>query len=113
MRSGKWSLNETHEDVIKDRKRGVSIWAGTSGSAMDIIWAAYNCGMNAVQMEALAWCVFAFFQFMPTVVSPTHTFHEVMRGAAKIIEEIGGEMKFYVPQSVELPKADFLTFYST
>lgn len=104
MRLGKWTLVESNKQVAADRLSGVSVWSGTSGSAMDMIYLAQKLGMDEAQLTALAWCIAAFFHFMPTVVSPTHTWHEVMRGARKII---GVKMVDYDPDVVALPDLDF------
>ena len=52
---------------------------------MDIVYAAMRVGIAEVyQFEALSWAIFAFFHFLPATQSPTHTFHEVMRGVKKL-----------------------------
>jgi hypothetical protein len=89
MRHGKWSLNEAHEDVIVDRNQGRSIWAGTSGSAMDIIAIAQYVGVtDAQELVELSWCIFAFFHILPTMGAPTHTLHEVMTGINKNVPQL-------------------------
>jgi hypothetical protein len=105
MRRGKWTLNESHATVAADRSEGVSVWGGTSGSAMDMIHYAQTLDiLDESQLTALAWCIAAFFHFMPTAVSPTHTWHEVMRGAHKII---GIDMVGYDPTVFAIPDIDF------
>jgi len=84
MNVNPFTPREDHEQVKADREAGRSIWAGTSGSTMDLAHAAVQLGMDAKQVTAFAWCVFAFFHIMPTPISATHTFHEVMRGAKKV-----------------------------
>ena len=103
MRAGKFGLDESHAMVRSDRAAGVSIWAGTSGSAMDMLHIVQSLGLaQQGRLEAIAWCIFAFFHFMPTVASPTHTFHEVMRGALRIL----GRMRSYSGGSA-IPSVDF------
>jgi hypothetical protein len=100
----KWTLDETHPDVERDRAQGVSVWAGTSGSAMDIVFAAIQFGVtDPLKLTALAWCIFAFFHILPTSVSSTHTFHEVMRGVKKLVPEMP-----YNPEVAQLPSVDFV-----
>jgi hypothetical protein len=108
MRFGKSSLNEDDAQVLADRAAGVSIWAGTSGSAMDMMHLVNDRGLAPAgpPREAIAWCIFAFFHFMPTTASPTHTFHEVMRGALKIL----GTMQSY-SGAAALPTNDFMTAF--
>ena len=102
----KGSLNEYNPAVYRDRLAGVSVWAGTSGSTMDVIYfAKHVVGMTDVlDLTCLAWCMFAFFHIMPTGISPTHTFHEVMR-AAKTVEP----NLFYNPANTTLPATDPVT----
>jgi hypothetical protein len=89
MRVDKYNLNESHPDVKSDRINGRSIWVGTSGSTMDIIYIAEKRGgLKHPHLTDLAHCVAAFFHFMPTVFSGTHTYHEVMRGAKTISKDI-------------------------
>jgi hypothetical protein len=108
MRMGKWTLVETDPQVIEDRRNHVPVWSGTSGSCMDMINLARSYGCSETQLTALAWCIAAFFHFMPIVRSPTHTYHEVMRGAHKII---GHEMLDYGPGDVAIPDCDFAAKY--
>jgi hypothetical protein len=97
----KYSLNEEHPAVADDRLQGVSIWAGKSGSAMDMIFGAMQMGLTDPKLLLhLAYCIFAFFHFMPTVQSSTHTFHEVMRGAHSICPEIA-----FNPAILKVPDA--------
>ncbi|HEX8670739.1 MAG TPA: hypothetical protein VF710_02575 [Longimicrobium sp.] len=105
----KGSLVETHPQVYQDRLQGVSVWAGTSGSTMDIIWFAKKVAgiTDDHSLTCLAWCAFAFFHIMPTGQSPTHTFHEVMRGAKQVAPEIK-----YDPSDTRLPPVDPLTMRS-
>jgi hypothetical protein len=99
----KGSLMEENLAVYKDRLGGISVWAGTSGSTMDIIWFAKEVAKMDGQFEltCLAWCAFAFFHIMPTSMSPTHTFTEVMRGAKSVAPEI-----LYDPTIRRLPWTD-------
>jgi hypothetical protein len=80
MREGR-ILVESDPTVVRDRAANQSIWAGTSGSAMDMLNVAKHFNMNDEQLNHLAWAIFAFFHFMPAVKGPSHTFIEVMRGA--------------------------------
>jgi hypothetical protein len=99
MRIGKYSLNEKHEQVLADRRDGVSIWAGTSGSTMDMVFGAIQLGLNdPISLHQLANCIAAFFHFMPTNRSSTHTYHEVMRGAKSICPYIA-----YQPNDTTVP----------
>jgi hypothetical protein len=98
IRINKYSLDEDDKDVIKDRLNGNSIWAGKSGSTIDIISTAKALGFTeTVTLARLAYCTFAFFHYMPTSVSSTHTYHEVMRGA---ISAHGELQNFYTENFV-------------
>ncbi|KTT26711.1 hypothetical protein SB14R_02640 [Pseudomonas oryzihabitans] len=95
----KYSLNEEHSDVFADRAKGVSVWAGKSGSAMDMIYGAIQMGIDDPDLLThLAFCIFAFFHFMPTIRSATHTYNEVMRGAQSICPKIS-----YNPNDPNVP----------
>jgi len=107
-KGSKGSLIEFENPLVyKDRLRCVSIWAGTSGSTMDILYFAKEVAgiKDATQLTCLAWCAFAFFHIMPTGISPTHTFNEVMRGAKTVAPGI-----FYDPNDPQLPALDPATF---
>ncbi|TBV10818.1 hypothetical protein [Stutzerimonas kirkiae] len=95
----KYSLNEEHGDVLADRTKGVSVWAGKSGSAMDMIYGAIKVGIDDPDiLTHFAFCIFAFFHFMPTIRSATHTYNEVMRGAQSICPKIS-----YNPKDPNVP----------
>lgn len=104
------SLIEHNVNVYKDRLSGVSIWAGTSGSTMDMIYFAKEVAQikDPFTLTCLAWCAFAFFHIMPTGLSPTHTFHEVMRGAKHVAPSIS-----YDPGVTRLPWVDPASVFLT
>lgn len=86
----KYSLIEDNPWVVNQRRLNNSIWAGKSGSAMDMIFVAQEVGINDNDsLAALAFCIVAFFHFMPTSQSSTHTYHEVMTGATSVHAGIG------------------------
>ena len=87
MRIGneKYSLAEDNPWIANQRSLNNSIWAGKSGSAMDMVYAATQMGIeDDDSLAALAFCIVAFFHFMPTSQSSTHTYHEVMTGATSV-----------------------------
>ncbi len=108
-KDSKGSLQEFNPAVYRDRLSGVSVWAGTSGSTMDMIYFAKEVAgfTDAVRLTCLAWCAFAFFHIMPTGVSPTHTFHEVMRGAKNVASNL-----LYNPHETRLPAVDPVTGFT-
>ncbi|MDT3717930.1 hypothetical protein [Pseudomonas oryzihabitans] len=105
MRINKYSLSESHVDVIAARKKGISIWAGKSGSTMDIVQVAkLVCHINEKEVAALALCIAAFFHFMPTSQSSTHTYHEVISGASTV----DGGIINYLPDTPPKPPVSFV-----
>lgn len=105
MRVNKYSLNEGHADVIAARIRGISIWAGKSGSTIDIIQAAKLVSqVNEKELAALTLCIAAFFHFMPTSQSSTHTYHEVVSGASTV----DGRILSYLPDMPPTPPVSFI-----
>jgi hypothetical protein len=81
----KYSLEEGNSWIANQRSLNNSIWAGKSGSAMDMVYAATQMGIeDDDSLAALAFCIVAFFHFMPTSQSSTHTYHEVMTGATSV-----------------------------
>lgn len=90
----KYSLAEDNPWIVEQRRLNNSIWAGKSGSAMDMIYAAMQVGLDDDDsIAALAFCIVAFFHFMPTSQSSTHTYHEVMSGATTVRPGIGSVYK--------------------
>lgn len=87
MRIGreKYSLAEDNAWIVDQRRQNNSVWAGKSGSAMDMVYAAKVVGIeNDDSLAALSFCIVAFFHFMPTSQSSSHTYHEVMSGATTV-----------------------------
>jgi hypothetical protein len=101
MGQEKYSLNENNSQIIDSRSRGISVWAGKSGSTMDIMYVATLLGLDDPQAQTvLAYCIAAFFHMMPTNRSSTHTFHEVMRGAQTVCPGIT-----YDHKNAEIPSS--------
>ena len=99
LKGEKYSLNEEDPEIQAMRAQGISVWAGKSGSTMDMMYMALHLGLvESDDQTILAYCIAAFFHFMPTIQSSTHTFHEVMRGAKTICPDIS-----YNPQNAAVP----------
>lgn len=114
MVKDKWNLDETHPEVIKLRNIGVNIWAGVSGSTKYILDTSKFLGIDEKEkLAALTYCIFAFFHFMPTVFSATHTLYEITRSSLivdKDLKNIDSGINSCVYKNI-IPTQDFADNY--
>jgi hypothetical protein len=104
-RDNAYQTLDMEPQIQRLRQGNAPVWAGLSGSSGDIIAVAIALEItDPYKLNCLAWAAFAFFHFMPTSYSPTHTFHEVMMGAKAACAELA-----YDTVVVRYPTADFLS----
>ena len=78
-----YTLKENSGFVMAARVQGVPIWAGPSFTTGRLMRMAEWARATPAELEALAWCLFAFWnQRYPTSSTWVHRFHEVMDMAA-------------------------------
>ncbi len=104
VKGSKFDLIEDNPKIREAREEGLSLWAGFSGSTADVLSLGREFGLSQSELNQLAAVAVAFFSYMPTDQTPTHTLHEVLSVA---------NAEFDVPYHAQWPERSFPHLHST